>query len=33
MQAILDFTRELDINLFDQVVTQLYTGHGAEAPA
>ncbi|KAG7663203.1 CRM1 [[Candida] subhashii] len=30
MEAILDFSKELDINLFDKVVDALYKGSGAE---
>ena len=30
MDAILDFSRELDVTLFDRVVGTLYSGHGAD---
>ena len=30
MEGILDFSKDLDINLLDQVVTTFYTGSGAQ---
>jgi hypothetical protein len=30
MESILDFTRELDVGLFDQVVNTLFSGSGAQ---
>jgi hypothetical protein len=30
MEAILDFSRELDVNLFDQVVQAFFSGHGSQ---
>jgi hypothetical protein len=31
MEGILDFSRDLDVQLFDQVVNTLYSGSGAQA--